>query len=128
MTTAYTIFKEIGIVLISVGLTWFAAIKVQFAKDEKTAIASAKSFILKLITIFSNSFIAYLLIAEFLSSESLTKKSLFSILIYSFTLFYALVSYHIRELADLGIRMAETARKHLKITEILLNKTEKKKK
>lgn len=125
MNTTYTIFKDIGIALISAGLTWFIAIKVQFAKDEKTAMVNAKSFIFKLVAIFLNGFIAYSLITEFISSEPLTKKSLFFILLYSFALFYALISTYITKLADLQRRQIEAAGKYLESQEKLLENHQK---
>lgn len=90
------IFRDIVIVLLTIGCTYFMTIKVKFAKDEKQAKIHAISFVLDLCLVFSNAYVAYLLIEQYLLKSVLDRESLFRILFYSFVLFHTLVTVYIR--------------------------------
>ncbi len=87
------ILKDVVVVLVTIGLTYFISIKVKFATSEKKAMSHAKSFILSAALLGFHLYVAWLLFKEFTSPDSLDKKSLFSILLYSFALFNSLLSW-----------------------------------
>jgi ATP/ADP translocase len=96
-----TIIIPVILVLLSAGLTYFITIKVKFAKDEKTAMTHARNFMFFVLVIFAIGLSIYLLIKEYFSTSPFTKESLFSILLASFSLFYAVIACIIWYLATI---------------------------
>jgi hypothetical protein len=85
------ILRDVVIILLTIGLTYFITIKVKFAKHEKTAMNQMKIFIWGLVVLLGSLWMMSSLAKELFSQEPLTRQSLFPILMDSFVLFFVFI-------------------------------------
>lgn len=90
-------------------LTTYINIKIKFAPDQKTAVKQVKTLIFSIILICFCGYSAFRLIKEFafVLDTPLSRTSLLTILINSFSLFYVAIMMHLFKLLSLIEKMVD---------------------
>jgi|ERR1035441_10134583 hypothetical protein len=107
-TTLVTIITGIGIAAV----TAWVNITIKFAPTADHAKNDAKRIFLLVLSVLSQVFLLWVLISEYLSSEPLTRHSLFVILMVSFGLFHSYLFLVYRMFIKLIFRMVVVLEKH----------------